>query len=125
MMKSNYDIMRENYLFDMKRMYLRDLFYQMDTNGDRVVSKEEIMNYMINTLQMDIDTAKDSTDVIFKEIDENNDEFLQIDEFADNYIEIVRKVRAKQIGYEDQMIDGYEEFKYYTKIIKQKKLKND
>lgn len=83
------------------------------------------MNYMINTLQMDIDTAKDSTDVIFKEIDENNDEFLQIDEFADNYIEIVRKVRAKQIGYEDQMIDGYEEFKYYTKIIKQKKLKND
>lgn len=125
MMKSNYDIMRENYLFDMKRQYLRDLFYQMDTNGDRVVSKEEIMNYMINTLQMDIDTAKDSTDVIFKEIDENNDEFLQIDEFADNYIEIVRKVRAKQIGYEDQMIDGYEEFKYYTKIIKQKKLKND
>lgn len=51
--KSNYDIMREQHLFEKKRQYLRELFYKLDTNGDRVVSKDEIVRYLVGSLQMD------------------------------------------------------------------------
>ena len=118
--KSNYDIMREQHLFEQKRIYLRQLFKQLDINGDNVVTKDEIVQYLIGTLNMEQATAEQSAEAIFSEIDENNDQSLQIDEFADNYIEIVRKVRIKQIGYEEQMIQGYEDFKNHQKLIKRK-----
>jgi hypothetical protein len=67
---------------------------------------------------MDHETASNSADIVFNEMDEDGDQVLSVNEFADNYINYVWKVRQKQIVYEDNMINGYEEYKYYAKLIK-------
>ena len=41
-------------------------------------------------------------------LDENNDGTISVEEFADNYIEIVKKLRMRQIECEDKMLDSYE-----------------
>ena len=45
---------------------------------------------------------------IMNNLDENQDGAFSIDEFADNYVEIVRKLRMRQIECEDKMLESYE-----------------
>lgn len=52
-------------------------------------------------------------------LDENNDGHISIEEFADDYIEIVKKLRMRQIECEDKMLESYEQYKHVHSLSKQ------
>ena len=41
-------------------------------------------------------------------LDQNNDGLISLDEFSDQYVEIIKKLRHRQIECEDKMLESYE-----------------
>jgi hypothetical protein len=52
-------------------------------------------------------------------LDQNNDGKISLDEFADNYIEIIKKLRYRQIETEDKMFESYEQYKHVKSLLEE------
>jgi hypothetical protein len=53
-------------------------------------------------------------------LDVNNDGSLSLDEFSDKYIEIIKKLRYRQIECEDKMLESYEQYKHCKNLLKKR-----
>ena len=51
--------------------------------------------------------------------DENNDQRITLEEYSDKYIEILKKLRYRQVEMEDKMLESYEQYKHCEKLRKQ------
>lgn len=74
---------------------------------------------MVEQLDIHPDAATQLTEEIMNNLDENNDGFISVEEFADSYIEIVRKLRMRQIECEEKMLESYEQFKHCSTLSKE------
>ena len=50
--------------------------------------------------------------------DENQDQRISLDEYSDKYIQILKKLRYRQVEMEDKMLESYEQYKNCTKLLK-------
>lgn len=50
-------------------------------------------------------------------LDQNNDGLISLDEFADQYIEIIKKLRYRQKETEDKMFESYEQYKHVKALL--------
>jgi hypothetical protein len=50
-------------------------------------------------------------------LDQNQDGNLSLDEFADQYIEIIKKLRYRQKECEDKMFESYEQYKHTRSLL--------
>ena len=50
-------------------------------------------------------------------LDQNNDGHISLDEFADQYIEIIKKLRYRQVECEDKMFESYEQYKHVKYLL--------
>ena len=50
-------------------------------------------------------------------LDQNNDGMISLDEFADQYIEIIKKLRYRQKETEDKMFESYEQYKHVKSLL--------
>lgn len=51
--------------------------------------------------------------------DDNQDNRISLEEYSDKYIEILKKLRYRQVEMEDKMLESYEQYKHCTKLLKQ------
>ena len=51
-------------------------------------------------------------------LDANKDQCISLDEFSDQYVEIIKKLRYRQIETEDRMLESYEQFKHVQSLQK-------
>jgi len=56
------------------------------------------------------------TDEILTKLDRDGDEQVSIYEFADEYVEILKKLRYRQLECEDKMLESYEQYKHCKHI---------
>lgn len=50
-------------------------------------------------------------------LDQNGDGVIALEEFADQYIEIIKKLRYRQIEVEDKMLESYEMYKHCKSLL--------
>lgn len=74
---------------------------------------------MVETLEIHPHAATQLTEEIMNNLDENNDGYISVEEFADNYIEIVKKLRMRQIECEEKMLESYEQFRHCSTLSKE------
>ena len=77
------------------------------------------MNYLISENGLGEEEAAQLTEEIMSNLDQNNDGKISLDEFADNYIEIIKKLRYRQIETEDKMFESYEQYKHVKSLLEQ------
>jgi len=53
-------------------------------------------------------------------LDQNNDGMISLEEFSDQYIEIIKKLRYRQVECEDKMFESYEQYKHCKKLLEAK-----
>ena len=51
-------------------------------------------------------------------LDQNQDGMISLDEFSDQYIEIIKKLRYRQVECEDKMLEDYEQYKHCQQLLK-------
>jgi len=51
--------------------------------------------------------------------DDNQDNRISLEEYSDKYIEILKKLRHRQVAMEDKMLESYEQYKHVTNLVKQ------
>lgn len=61
--------------------------------------------------------AMQLTDEIISALDTNHDGRISLEEFTDGYIEIIKKLRNRQIEMEDKMLDSYEQYKHCEMLL--------
>jgi len=66
------------------------------------------MNYLIAENGLGEEEAAQLTEEIMSNLDSNNDGMISLDEFSDQYIEIIKKLRYRQKETEDKMFESYE-----------------
>ena len=66
---------------------------------------------------MEPDEAKQLASEIMDNFDENQDQRISLDEYSDKYIQILKKLRYRQVEMEDKMLESYEQFKYVKKQL--------
>lgn len=76
----------------------------------------EMIRYLSFNQGMEEETATELAEEIFNNRDRNGDELLNIEEFADEYIEIIKKLRSRLMENEDRMLENYEQYKHYKKM---------
>lgn len=64
------------------------------------------------------DEAKQLASEIMDNFDENQDQRISLDEYSDKYIQILKKLRYRQVEMEDKMLESYEQYKHCTKLLK-------
>lgn len=77
------------------------------------------MNYLISENGLGEEEAAQLTEEIMSNLDQNNDGKISLDEFADNYIEIIKKLRYRQIETEDKMFESYEQYKHVKSLLEE------
>lgn len=66
---------------------------------------------------MEPDEAKQLASEIMDNFDENQDQRISLDEYSDKYIQILKKLRYRQVEMEDKMLESYEQFKHVKKQL--------
>ena len=105
---------------------MRRIFQELDRDNSGTIEPEEIIDYLISENrnrdaenQIDDDMAAQLADEIMHNLDSNNDGKISLDEFADQYIEIIKKLRQRQIECEDKILDSYESYKHCKKLLEE------
>lgn len=98
-------------------MQLREAFRIIDINGDGILEPHELVQYLTNK-GIEPDAAEQIQQEILLNIDDNGDGKIDIYEFADKYIEIVKALRMRQIETEDKMMEHYDHLKNDKQNIK-------
>ena len=80
----------------------------LDRDGSGTIEPEEIMNYLIAENGLGEEEAAQLTEEIMSNLDQNNEGMISLEEFSDQYIEIIKKLRYRQVECEDKMIEDYE-----------------
>lgn len=80
----------------------------MDRDGSGTIEPEEIVSFLVNENGLEEDEAHQLTQEIMSNLDENHDGRISLEEFSDNYIDIIKKLRYRQIECEDKMLEHYE-----------------
>ena len=75
------------------------------------------MNYLIQENALGEEEAAQLTEEIMSNLDQNNDGMISLDEFADQYIEIIKKLRYRQKETEDKMFESYEQYKHVKSLL--------
>ena len=75
------------------------------------------MNYLIQENRLGEEEAAQLTEEIMSNLDQNNDGVISLDEFADQYIEIIKKLRYRQKETEDKMFESYEQYKHVKALL--------
>ena len=52
-------------------------------------------------------------------LDENHDGKISLEEFSDHYIDIIKKLRYRQIECEDKMLEHYEQYKHTRTLLEE------
>ena len=68
--------------------------------------QQATLYYLVHNLTK-LEDIKELRDVFVK-FDENHDGRISLEEFSDNYIDIIKKLRYRQIECEDKMLEHYE-----------------
>jgi len=55
-------------------------------------------------------------------LDQDGDQSISLNEFATQYIEIIKKLRYRQFQMEEKMIESYEQYKHCVKLYKNEEL---
>ena len=50
-------------------------------------------------------------------MDVNNDGMISLEEFSEQYIELIKRLRMRQIELEDRMLEHYEQYKFNKKSL--------
>ena len=66
---------------------------------------------------MQPDEAHQLAQEIMDNFDENQDNRISLEEYSDKYVEILKKLRYRQVEMEDKMLESYEQFKHCTKLL--------
>lgn len=67
----------------------------LDRDGSGTIEPEEIMNYLIAENGLGEEEAAQLTEEIMSNLDQNNDGMISLEEFSDQYIEIIKKLRYR------------------------------
>ena len=78
------------------------------------------MQYLIKQNGLDEEEAMQLTEEIMGNLDQNNDGMISLEEFSDQYIEIIKKLRYRQVECEDKMFESYEQYKHCKKLLEAK-----
>jgi len=62
--------------------------------------------------QISQEDAYQITYQMFTYLDENHDGVLNREEFCDQYINMIKRLRRRQVELEDQMLETYEQYKF-------------
>ena len=54
---------------------------------------------------------------IIVHMDVNQDGMVSLEEFSEQYIELIKRLRMRQIEMEDKMIEHYEQYKFNVKSM--------
>lgn len=74
----------EHKMYEQKKKQLRQIFYQMDRNGDGNLQKNEIEMFLADANpELGEDERIQLTEEIISNFDRNNDDMISLDEFAD------------------------------------------
>ena len=65
----------------------------LDRDASGTIEPEEIMNYLIAENGLGEEEAAQLTEEIMSNLDQNNDGMISLEEFSDQYIEIIKKLR--------------------------------
>ena len=106
-LKSNDEYEREQKFYESKKEALIAEFQILDRDHNGIIDKEEVLNYLINN-GLEEEEAIQLREEIFVTIDQNHDGSLSLEEFSTGYIEIIKKLRYRQIECEDKMLESYE-----------------
>ena len=63
----------------------------LDRDAYGTIEPEEIMNYLIAENGLGEEEAAQLTEEIMSNLDQNNDGMISLEEFSDQYIEIIKK----------------------------------
>ena len=94
-----------------------DVGYNGQGGGDGFIDFQEIVNHLIKQNQMQPDEAHQLAQEIMDNFDENQDNRISLEEYSDKYVEILKKLRYRQVEMEDKMLESYEQFKHCTKLL--------
>ena len=94
-MKSQAMFEREQRFYEKRKEELRAAFIEIDTDGSGTVDPEEITQYLILKNQVGQEEAHQMSEEIMANLDENQDGSISLDEFADKYIDIIKKLRYR------------------------------
>lgn len=61
---------------------------------------------------VDMQEAQDIAQELIAELDENQDGKLSMEEFATQYVDLIRRLRTRQIELEDRMLEHYDQYKF-------------
>ena len=86
---------REQRFYEKRKEELRAAFIEIDTDGSGTVDPEEITQYLILKNQVGQEEAHQMSEEIMANLDENQDGSISLDEFADKYIDIIKKLRYR------------------------------
>jgi len=67
----------------------------LDRDASGTIEPEEIMNYLIAENGLGEEEAAQLTEEIMSNLDQNNDGLISLEEFSDQYIEIIKKLRYR------------------------------
>jgi|TARA_B110000305_G_C19026271_1_gene441635 Ca2+-binding EF-hand superfamily protein len=67
----------------------------LDRDASGTIEPEEIMNYLIAENGLGEEEAAQLTEEIMSNLDQNNDGMISLEEFSDQYIEIIKKLRYR------------------------------
>ena len=67
---------------------------------------------------MNQEEARQIAQEIMDNFDENQDNKISLDEYSDKYIEILKKLRHRQVAMEDKMLESYEQYKHVWNLLK-------
>lgn len=76
---------------------------------------EEVANMIFTQNGVTEEDAMQITNQMFTYLDENNDGVLSREEFCDQYVNMIKRLRLRQLEIEDQMLEDYEQYKFVKK----------
>ena len=101
----------------MKKTELKQVFAELDTNHDDRIDAPELINYLMVKNNLGEEEAAQLTEEILTNLDQNNDGVISLAEFSDEYIEIIKKLRYRQVECEDKMLESYEQYKHCKMLL--------
>ena len=116
-LKSQAEFEKEQKFYEKKKRDLRDVFTALDRDQSGSIEPEELMSYLVQENGLGEEEAAQLTEEIMSNLDQNNDGQISLDEFADQYIEIIKKLRYRQKETEDKMFESYEQYKHVKTLL--------
>lgn len=81
------------------------------------MERDEIATVLVELNDIGYEDAAQIASELVINLDANDDGRLSMDEFANEYIELIKKLRLRQTDLEDQMLEHYEQYKFNKKKL--------